>query len=153
MFGRHDIRIEEYKEFGLFAGCTRSELGLVSGAATRLTMPAGKVLAREGQVAHEFILVMDGTADVWRDGRKIAELEGGDFFGELGLVRRIPQPATVVAHTPMSIDVIAQREFTVLYSVLGFVRQRIDEELNRRVAKWLSQPAPVRSEPALVGAS
>ena len=63
MSSRRVIPIEDYGAMPLFAGCSRRELQLVSGVMTRLELPAGKVLAHEGERPSEFVVVLDGTAE------------------------------------------------------------------------------------------
>jgi CRP-like cAMP-binding protein len=132
-----DRRLREYETLPLFAGCTRSELRRVSAVATRLTVGAGTVLARRGHRARQFVIVLSGTAEVWRDGRRIDEIGPGGSFGEIALVRRIGEPAGVVARGAMTLDVIGSREFATLYADLAPVRRSLDRELDRRVTTWL----------------
>ncbi len=144
MWTRIDSRMREYKALPLFAGCSRSQLRQVSRAATRLSPGARTVLVRQGQRPRQFVIVLSGTAEVWRDGQPIDEIGAGGYFGEIGLIRRIREPASIVARTAMTVDVIAERdviakrEFAALYADLALVRQRMDHELDRRLAKWIS---------------
>jgi CRP-like cAMP-binding protein len=95
------------------------------------------VLARQGEQGRQFVIVLGGTAEVWRDGQPIDEIGAGGYFGEIALIRRIREPASIVARTAMTVDVIAKREFAALYADLAPVRQRMDHELDRRLAKWI----------------
>jgi len=142
---RHPIN-PEYENYGLFAGCSRRELAYVTSIATRLDLPAGRVLAQQGDRRREFVIVVRGIADVTRDGRLVDRLLAGSHHGESGLVRDVPQPATVVARTRMTVDVIGLREFRSMYSALPSVRAGIDRELDRRTTAWLS-PAGTRTAP------
>jgi CRP-like cAMP-binding protein len=143
MWTRTDSQMEEYKALPLFEGCSRSQLRQVSRAATRLSLGAGTVLVRQGERPRQFVIVLGGIADVWRDGQPIDEIGAGGYFGEIALILRIREPATIVARTAMTIDVVAKRdvvtkrEFATLYGDLALVRQRMDHELDRRLAKWI----------------
>jgi CRP-like cAMP-binding protein len=44
------------------------------------------VLCKEGQLGHEFFVVVDGKVQVTRKGRRVATLGGGDFVGEVALL-------------------------------------------------------------------
>jgi CRP-like cAMP-binding protein len=108
------------------------------------------VLARQGERHPQFVIVVGGTAQVWRDGQPIDEIGAGGYFGEIALVRRIREPANIVARTAMTVDVIAEREFEALSLDLSLVRQRLDHELDRRLARWLRVPdsgRPGRANP------
>jgi CRP-like cAMP-binding protein len=137
MWTRPDSRMREYAAWPLFAGCSRSQLRLVSGAATGLSPEAGTVLARQGGRRGAFVIVLDGTAEVWRDGQPIDEIGPGGYFGEIALIRRIREPAGIVARTAMTVDVIGEREFAVLYADLARFRRRLDHDLDRRLANWI----------------
>jgi CRP-like cAMP-binding protein len=63
----------------------------------------GKQLAEEGEYAYELFIIKDGTAEVIQDGKTVAELGPGEFFGEMGVLERAQRNATVVAKTPMTL--------------------------------------------------
>src|SRR5205085_9940340 len=78
----------------------------------------------EGAPGHESSLILDGSASVFRDGRKIATLGPGQYFGEMALLDRGPRSATVTADTDMTMLVLGQREFAgVLDEVPGLARK------------------------------
>jgi CRP-like cAMP-binding protein len=103
--------IEQLKRVALFSACTDRELELIAGTTTQLRFPAGEVMARQGEGGHEFLVIVDGKARVDIDGREIAVLTPGEFFGEIALLDGGPRTATVVAETDVVAEVIGQREF------------------------------------------
>ncbi len=82
--------------------------------ADELTVAAGRVLVREGEAGREFVVIVDGTASVERDGTEIATLGPGSHFGELALLDEQPRNATVTASTELRIQVIDRRAFQTL---------------------------------------
>ncbi len=98
----------------LFSELSAKELKEVSRFLTRLNVPAGKELTVQGQVGREFMIVVEGRASVRRNGRLVANLGPGDFFGELAVIAGVPRTATVTAETPMVIEALNRREFTSL---------------------------------------
>jgi hypothetical protein len=52
----------------LFSGLSKHELDEVSRLVDEVTVPAGKVLGREGEIAYEFFVIEEGTASVDLDG-------------------------------------------------------------------------------------
>jgi CRP/FNR family cyclic AMP-dependent transcriptional regulator len=56
-------------------------------------------------------VIVDGTATVRRNGRKVGTLGPGDAIGELALLDHGPRTATVTATTPLKVLVIGAREF------------------------------------------
>ena len=121
---RRDTFIEHLQQVPLFAACSRKDLQLVARRAEDVRVPAGKALVSEGETGHEFFVILDGTARVTRQARKIATLGPGDSFGELALLEKAPRNATVVADSAMELVVLGQREFAGLIDeVPGFARK------------------------------
>ncbi len=60
------------------------------------------------------MIIVEGTASVRRDGRVIATLGAGDFFGELAVIAGVPRTATVTADTDMTVQALNRREFSSL---------------------------------------
>jgi CRP-like cAMP-binding protein len=98
----------------LFSRCTKKELTLLSRLTTTATIPAGRVVARQGQLGREFIVIVSGNATVAIDGRTVATLGPGDFFGELALLDGGPRTATVTADTDLVAEAMSHREFASL---------------------------------------
>ena len=120
----------------LFAGLSKKELKQISSLATRLDLPAGKELTHQGGAGQEFLVVLKGDVDVLIDGKVVATRGAGDFFGEIALLQDRPRTATVVAKTPVSLDVIGRPEFKTLIAdqpsiaeqLLATVAKRLDED-------------------------
>ena len=106
--------VERLRKIPLFAACSKDELQQIAAAASTLTFPAGTVLAREGDVGREFMVIDDGTADVVIGGAVVNQLGPEDSFGEVALLDGGVRTATVVASTDVLAYVIEQREFAVL---------------------------------------
>lgn len=120
----------------LFAGLSKKDLKKVSSLATRLDLPTGKELTHQGATGNEFLVVLDGEVDVLIDGKVVASRGPGDYFGEIALLDDRPRVATVVAKTPVSIEVIGRREFKALVDdqpeiaqqLLATMAQRLEED-------------------------
>src|SRR5579871_3680824 len=106
-----DTKLEQLSQVRLFSAFNKKELGLISRASDEVSVPPGKELVRQGSPGHEFFLILEGECSVRRDGRHVATLKDGDYFGELALLDRGPRNATVVAETPAKLLVLGQREF------------------------------------------
>lgn len=119
----------------LFAGLSKKDLAQISGLATRLDLPAGKELTRQGEAGNEFIVILEGEVEVRIDGEVVATRGAGDYFGEIALLDDRPRTATVVSTTPVSVEVIGRREFKAMVTkqpdiatqLLAAMAQRVDD--------------------------
>ena len=111
---RHRSRGERLASVPLFGSLTAKQLARVEQLVTRIDVAAGRELIHEGKPGHELILVIEGEAEVRRDGKRIAERGPGTFMGETALLLNQPRNASVVAVTDMTIEVIDQRAFAKL---------------------------------------
>jgi len=124
---RHDPFVDHLQQVTLFAACSRKDLRKVAKRSEDRRVAAGTTIVKEGDNGTEFFVILDGTATVSRQGRKIATLGPGSGFGELALLLDdVPRNATVVADTDMELVVVGQRQFTqLLDEVPGFTRKML----------------------------
>lgn len=91
----------QLKSIPLFADVPDEELGQIATFAQEVMVNEGRELVREGDFSYEFMAIEEGEAEVTRDGKHLADLGPGDFFGETGLLEKTLRNATVTAKTPM----------------------------------------------------
>jgi CRP/FNR family cyclic AMP-dependent transcriptional regulator len=106
-----DRRSELLAAAPLFAGVPADEMERLAARTVEIEVPAGRVIARQGEVGTGFFVIADGAAEVIRDGSVIANLGVGDFFGELSVLDGRPRTAQVVATEPTVCLGLATWEF------------------------------------------
>ncbi|HXM76627.1 MAG TPA: cyclic nucleotide-binding domain-containing protein [Thermoanaerobaculia bacterium] len=131
---RKNAKIEFMRKIPLFKQCSSKEIGQIAGIADEIDLREGKELTREGKPGREFFVLVEGNADVLKNGRKINSLKGGDFFGEIAIIKRSPRTATVKATTPVRALVITDRNFRTLLDRSPDIERKVLEELAGRLA-------------------
>ena len=104
-------RVSLLREVGLFQGVEEEGLAAVAAKATEIAFDAGRTIVRQGEIGTGFFLIASGRANVVRDGRTLAELGPGQFFGELSLLDQQPRIAQVIAETPTECLALASWDF------------------------------------------
>jgi CRP-like cAMP-binding protein len=121
----------------LFCRLSKGELVRIAQLADEVDLPEGKRLTKEGSRGREFFVLLEGSADVERNGRRIATMRGGDFFGEIALVTDVPRTATVTTISPVRALVITDRAFRELLRDSPAIQGKVLEAIASRLAHSL----------------
>ena len=119
----------------LFNGLSKKQLRMISSLATRLEEPAGTELTKEGRVGYEFIIVLDGEIEIRKGDRVLATRGPGSYVGEIALLDNRPRTATVLAKTPVVIEVIGRHEFRSLLADAPELQSEIMNTMAQRLAE------------------
>jgi CRP/FNR family transcriptional regulator, cyclic AMP receptor protein len=129
----HDRRAELLGACRLFTALTPEQLGSIAGIATEVDFAGERVIARQGEIGTGFFVVVDGAVRVVRDGRTIARLGPGEFFGELSVLDGGPRVAQVVAEGPTRCLALATWDFEQVLLEQPALTLAILRELARRL--------------------
>ena len=130
-----DRKLELLSKVPLFSRLDEAGLRQVAMLTDEVDVDAGRELTTEGQFAHEFFLILDGTVSIDRGGAHLSTLGPGDFFGEIALVDRGPRSATATSDGPARLLVLGHREFNGLMDQFPLVRTAVLEALAHRVRR------------------
>ena len=131
---RHAWIDDQLAAVPLFEGLPRKQLRRISSLMTRIDRPTGQVLITEGQAGCEFFIVLEGEVEVRQGDRVIATRRRGEYVGEISLLDNRPRTATVVATTPVSLEVLNRREFMSLLAVAPELSEQILATMAQRLA-------------------
>jgi CRP-like cAMP-binding protein len=98
----------------LFSKLSKKNLAEIARITDMVEVKAGDVLVKEDTLNFEFIMILEGQAKAEQCGRMLGRLSQNDFFGEVSLIARRPNPATVTAETAMRLLVVEPRYFYAL---------------------------------------
>ncbi len=129
---RRDHRADVLASVPLFAGCSKKDLGKIAAIADEIDLKQGKVLTRQGGPALEFFVLLEGSAEIVRNGKRIGTASSGDFFGEMALISQKPRSATITTTSPIRALIITETNFrrllrenpTISLKVLEAVAER-----------------------------
>lgn len=125
---------QRLKALPLFEHLSRRDRVRVARWTDEVDVPKGAELVTEGTFAHEFFVIEEGTAEVTHDGRRLAVLGPGDFFGEIALLESDHhRTATVTALSPMRLVVMFQTEFATMAEEMPEMAATLREVLKQRL--------------------
>jgi CRP/FNR family cyclic AMP-dependent transcriptional regulator len=117
----------------LFAGLSKRHLQQVARIADEIDLREGKELISEGYSGREFFILLDGSAEVRRKGRKVNIMSPGDFFGEIALLSDRLTTASVTTTEPSRALVITRASFKSLLRDEPAVQLKVLQALADRV--------------------
>jgi CRP/FNR family transcriptional regulator, cyclic AMP receptor protein len=126
------------KEIPIFSHLSDEEAKRLAAFATETSVAEGQILMKQGDYSTELIGIQEGTADVIRDGKKIASLKQGDLIGEMGLLEREPRNADVIATSPMRVMKLTHWEIRRMSEE---TLERIKEIVEKRRQDGVADPA------------
>ena len=94
----------------------------------------GTGLAREGEFAYKFFVVLDGEVEVLRDFEHVATLGAGEFFGEMGLVNAERRNARIVANSRCRVAWMMGWDFETMTKESPAIAARIQSAIDERSA-------------------
>jgi cAMP-dependent protein kinase regulator len=127
----------ELRSVPLFESLPGEERRVIAQHADEISVPEGNELVRQGEFAYEFFVIEDGTAEVVRDGERVAELGPGDFLGEMGIVSKAVRNATVVTTSPARVIVMTEQAFRSMARTSPAVADRITAAVEERCPAML----------------
>jgi|688.fasta_scaffold06245_3 CRP-like cAMP-binding protein len=117
----------------LLSACSQRELQKVARVTDEVEVEANATLMEQGQLAREAFVIVSGTAEVRRDGTKVAVVGAGECVGELALLDHQPRSASVVALEPMTLLVIPSTAFTALLDDAPGLSRKLLGSLAKRI--------------------
>ncbi|HET7736009.1 MAG TPA: cyclic nucleotide-binding domain-containing protein [Nocardioidaceae bacterium] len=102
------------RRFEIFESLGFADLKELSRIIATDDVEEGHVLNAEGDAGARFFVIVEGEAEVLKDGEVVRRLGPGEHFGEIALLAEGPRTASVVAATPMKLLVMFGTSFRLL---------------------------------------
>jgi CRP/FNR family transcriptional regulator, cyclic AMP receptor protein len=133
--------VDILSSLALFADLPRPQLEAVAHTFEEEFFPEGQRILRQGFSGNNFYVIIDGQAAVRVDGRDLASLGRGDFFGEVSVLLGDPPTADVVAVRSIRCLVLAGpevQEFLVSHPRVMFRMLQTEARRLRNTIQWRS---------------
>jgi CRP/FNR family transcriptional regulator, cyclic AMP receptor protein len=96
----HDRTLEALGAHPLLQRLSADQLQRFVSAGEVESYAPGEIIVNEGSLGDSIYLILSGGTEVYKEGaggRRLANLDAGDFFGEMSLVEAAPRSASVIA--------------------------------------------------------
>jgi CRP/FNR family cyclic AMP-dependent transcriptional regulator len=124
-------RLPALRRVPIFGGLAKATLLEVARRVMEVAHPAGTTLVREGDPGDALCIIVEGTVEVIKDGRGVAQMTGGDFFGEISLIDGKPRSATVVAVEDTVLLMLGSSDFQELLNIPLVARAALESVAQR----------------------
>jgi signal transduction histidine kinase len=133
------MNLHDLRKSPLFEGLSDEELQLLMDMAEPVSLRAGDVLIKQGEMGDSAYVVLTGDFEVQKQaGQSLIKIDirnPGDVVGEMALLSRTPRNATVIAKTDSEVLRIPQEAFeqllqsstTAAITVLHWVMARLSQ--------------------------
>ena len=119
----------------LFASLDEAELQELASWFEAKQVSEGSTLIGEGASGYSFFILAEGSALVTTEGREVATLNSGDFFGEMSLLGDGRRQATVTATSPARVLVLFGAEFRRLQQDQPEIARQLEVAMRQRSAE------------------
>ncbi len=118
---------------------TESELQQLVSLGHEINVNAGKSFIEEGSEANSFFILVKGCVEVRKGGRHIAELNAGDFMGEMALFNKNVRVSELVALEPVMLLEIFTDKFWKLVLHHDQLAVKVMESLGQIMTERIQQ--------------
>ena len=141
----HSVPRDQLRKIKLFEGCSPQELDRIDQLSDTLDVKAGTVLAREGTIGKEFAVIVSGSATISREGKELATIQAGEYFGETALLDGTTRTATVPAAEDSTLEVLDRRSFRSLLDEFPLMSRTMLLGLTHRIVELTDENEQLRS--------
>lgn len=127
---KREVYEESLKKVKIMGSISAYERGQIADAVKQACYKKGDTIIREGDVGHEFYMIIDGEAKAMKGGSEVLKYKPGDYFGERSLMKGEPRAASIeVTSDALNVMILDRKSFT---RMLG----PIDEILMRNMENY-----------------
>ncbi len=126
--------LELVRRISIFTALPEPILERLARALIPVEGKPSEVLIREGDEGDRFYVIEEGTVVVSKEGRWVADLGPGDYFGEIALLKDVPRTATVTAKTDAKLYALERNVFIPAVTGHHDVQELAETAMTTRLA-------------------
>lgn len=132
-------------KFPHFRGGSFEALDSAAACFRLRDVAAGEVVLSRGAPGDALFFVMTGIFEAHIAPNKVAVMEVGDFFGEIGLLLGVERTTSVVAREPGRLLVLPGEHLGRIMKVFPQLRRSLEEKAQRRAPELMPRLDDVTS--------
>ena len=125
--------ITQLQSVPLFSGLDDRELKLLATLVKERSYAAGSTIVADGATGYGLYIIKEGAASVRKEGRVVARMGPGEFFGEIAMLDNGPRTASVVAETDTVCLTLVSWEIKPLLTENAGLTYKMLQEVVRRL--------------------
>jgi CRP-like cAMP-binding protein/ATP/ADP translocase/HEAT repeat protein len=137
------------KRVPLYSSMSLDQLYTITTNLTEQEVQAGEVIFREGDLSHEFYLIVAGKVDIVKQrgetDQTLATLSTGDFFGDMAIFENRPRSASAVAAESAALLILSPERFRHIVMQEPAISFEIFRELSARLRRFDQETLEVAS--------
>ena len=104
-------KIQFLMKIPIFKEIPENKLKSIANSIKKETFQKNQIIIKQNDFAQKFYIIFKGTCEVFKNNKKIREIEKNSFFGEISLLKNIKRTATVTAKTNVTLISLEKKEF------------------------------------------
>jgi CRP-like cAMP-binding protein len=129
----NDVIVAMLEKCSLWSGLDGQDLKAIIKVSKQQNFQNGETIVKKGDEGAGFYLVLEGAVEVRSNGKTLARLGPGHFFGEMSVVDTQPRSADVIAVEPSQALVLSGWAFKSLVSERPRIAVKMLQEFVRRL--------------------
>jgi CRP-like cAMP-binding protein len=127
------------QKYALFGGLLEDQISRILPLMEQKTYQARDNILTEGECNDRIYFMLEGCAEVRKNGIPLAKFKEGDTFGEMEILDVMPTAATIRALTPVSVIVLSNKALHEIYKTdlpaFAMVVMNLARDLSRRLRR------------------
>jgi hypothetical protein len=123
----------------LFSTLDQEKIRAVLALSEKRSFRSGECIVREGEIASDFFLILEGQVEVQRDSKPVARLGRGQFFGETTLAQDEARSADIIAMQPTICLRLTKAQLREVIEKNPLVAIKLLEEVTKRYRRAVKE--------------